>query len=136
MRFGLGLGVVILRDFFYTSGLGAVTSNSVTLQTAPPFGSNTFSLLGNTRGGPPTNYTWTRNGVEITRNSQVVGDGPSRVSIILSGTSEANRLNPRYLSTLTITGNFPGMYEYSVINRAMTSSVTDNFGIQGKHLLY
>ena len=119
-----------------TSGQGAVTFNRVTLQTATPFVSNTFTLIGDTRGGPPTNYTWTRNGVDITRNSQVVGDGPSSFYIVLvSGSREQDRLNPRYLNTLRVTGNYPGLYEYSVFNRAMTSSRTDSFGIQGKHLL-
>ena len=122
--------------FSYPPGQGAITSNTVSLRTTTPFRSNLFILAGMTRGGPPTNYTWTRNGVEITRNSEVVGGGPSNISIrLISGELQTDRLSPVYTSTLVVTGDFPGVYEYTVFNRAMASSVTDSFGIQGKHVL-
>ena len=126
--------LLVICDFSYTPGIGAITSNSVTLQTGTPFPSNppTFTLVGTTRGGPPTNYTWTRNGVEITRNDEVVGNGLYTISIrLISGRSQAERLNPGYTSTLVVTGDLPGMYEYTVSNRALTSSVTSSFNIQG-----
>ena len=121
----------------FTSGLGAITSNIVSLITATPFQSNTFTLTGRTRGGPPTTYTWTRNGVETTRNSEVVGNGPYTISMrLISGARQADRLNPGYISTLIVTGDLPGVYEYTVSNRAMTSSVTQRFSIQGEHLIH
>ena len=37
----------------------------------------------------------------------------------------------RYRSTLTVTGNLPGVYVYSVINRAMSAPRTASFTIEG-----
>ena len=39
--------------------------------------------------------------------------------------------NSRYRSTLTVTGRLPGVYQYSVTNRATYSMVTGTFTIEG-----
>ena len=107
---------------------GALTSNTVQLQTSsfqsdPP----TFTLSGATRGGPPTSYTWTRDG-EVLSNSETYS-----ISIaVTSGDILSNRLNTAYGSTLVVTGNLSGVYEYTVSNRATTSPLSDTFLIQGK----
>ena len=36
-----------------------------------------------------------------------------------------------YRSTLTVTGNLPGVYQYSVINRATPDLVTDSINMEG-----
>ena len=102
----------------------------MSLTTATPFQSNpsTFTLVGDTRGGPPTTYVWTKNDEVITRNGEVVGNGPYNVSIRVD---QANRENAGYASILVVTGDLPGIYEYIVSNRAMTSNVTGTFGVQG-----
>ena len=94
-----------------------------------------FTLRGDTRGGPPEISTWTRNG-------EMISDGGS-YSISLE-VNEVNRIDvfevdfddailrqSRYRSTLTVTGNLPGVYVYSVINRAMSAPRTANFTIEG-----
>ena len=117
-----------------TSGLGAIVSNDVTTRSS--FQSNTFNLTGTTRGGPPTTYTWTRNGVDVTRNS-VVRDGSFAIYMRLkTGRAERERLNPGYVCILTVTGDLPGVYEYTVYNRAMTSNMTQSINIQGMTLLH
>jgi len=39
-----------------------------------------------------------------------------------------------YVSTLVVTGNLPGVYQYSVTNRAMSNSRDDSFTIEGLSL--
>ena len=107
-------------------GQGTITSNSVSLQhssfqLSPP----SFTLVGKTSGGPPTNYAWTRNGKVITN------DDSYSISIAVTNNTQSNREVAGYSSTLVVTGNFPGVYKYTVSNRAMASSATDSQGIQG-----
>ena len=86
---------------------------------APP----TFTLLGATSGGPPTTYTWTRNGQVITNNaSYSISKQVER--------SNAGFQNSHYRSTLTVTGRLPGVYQYSVTNRATSGMVADTFTIE------
>ena len=96
----------------------------------------TFTLRGDTSGGPPETYIWRRNGQEISdggaysisiRVNDVFSNSPT------STTATVNR-ESRYRSTLVVTGNLPGVYEYSVTNRATNTTVVDSFNIQGKHV--
>ena len=99
--------------------------------------SPTFTLLGDTENGPPVTYFWTRDGAEITQNSSF------SVSIRVNAelTDIPNSINraayslSHYRSTLTVSGYFPGVYRYSVNNRAMSSALlSNNFTIEGKKL--
>ena len=103
----------------------------MTLRSGSQFtGSNpTFTLEARTSGGPPTTSTWTRDGVEIT----------SGISLALD-TNPQNEptpdnldayMNARYISTLVVTGVFPGVYQYSASNRATASPRTDRITIEG-----
>ena len=47
--------------------------------------------------------------------------------------STAGFQNSRYRSTLTVTGRLPGMYQYSVTNRATSDMVTTTFTIESKN---
>ena len=94
-----------------------------------------FTLIGDTTGGPPETSTWTRNGVTIS-------DGGSySISLTVPGVDRFNLFEldtqifqqSRYRSTLTVTGSLPGVYVYSVINRAMSAPRTASFTIEGKH---
>ena len=107
---------------------GIITSNSVSLQHES-FLSNspTFTLAGVTRGGPPTNYTWTRDGEVITSNDLY------SISIAVTASTDENRQIAGYTSTLRVTGNLPGLYQYSVTNRATTTAKTKIFNITGDH---
>jgi hypothetical protein len=71
-----------------------------------------FTLIGKTSGGPPTNYTWMRNGEELTGNSSF------QISLSLKEVSNKYR-DSVYQSRLTVTGTHLGVYTYSVFNRAM-----------------
>ena len=82
--------------------------------TDPP----TFTLTGNTTGGPPTTYTWTRNGAAITANSTF------SISIAVNGNERQDFQESRYISTLTVTGRQPGDYQYSTTNRAISGIVS------------
>ena len=109
-------------------------TNDVTLMNSGSrfTGNNpTFTLEARTSGGPPTTFTWTRDGVEIT----------SDISLEVDTDPQNQRtddnidayLNSRYVSTLVVTGVFPGVYQYSASNRAMASPRTDSFTIEGIH---
>ena len=95
-----------------------------------------FTLIGNTTGGPPETSTWTRNG-------EVISDGGSYSISLTVNEVNTDRLGntaffdnvilreSRYRSTLAVTGNLPGVYVYSVINRAMSAPKTASFTIEG-----
>ena len=99
-----------------------------TIMADPP----SFTLIGDTIGGPPVTNIWTRDG-------DVISDGgPYSISVEVN---EINTLDVEsvrevlqespYRSTLTVVGNIPGVYAYSVINRSMLSSRTANITILG-----
>ena len=107
--------------------------NDVTLGSGSRFtGSNpTFTLEARTSGGPPTTSTWTRDGVEITSGISLALDtNPQNAAT--AGNVDAY-LNSRYISTLAVTGVFPGVYQYSASNRAMASPRTDSITIVGTY---
>ena len=92
-----------------------------------------FTLIGDTSGGPPVDNNWTRNG-------EVISDG-GLYSIFLA-VNAVNMSNPiifndvtlqesHYRSTLTVNDIIPGVYMYSVNNRAMSAPRTASFTIEG-----
>ena len=89
-----------------------------------------FTLIGDTRGGPPVTNTWTRNS-KVIRLIQYLNE-VNRIDVF--GTDFDNQIlrQSRYRSTLTVTGNLPGVYVYSVINRAMSAPRTASFTIEGQ----
>ena len=106
------------------AGRGAITTNQVSLSSSSLFLSDppTFTLFGDTSGGPPTTYTWRRNGQVITNNATF------NISIQASENDASFREN-LYRSTLTVTGRLLGEYQYSVTNRATPTMVTDSYNI-------
>ncbi len=121
--------------YYFPTGRGAITINEVTLQSSsftatPP----TFTLYGNTSGGPPVEYTWTRNGAVITNNDSYI------ISVTLNyhvSTGTRNLLsNAFYRSILIVTGVLPGVYQYSVNNKATPTSMDENFNIEGNRYTY
>ncbi len=114
----------------FHTGRGAINQSTVTLKSSsftatPP----TFTLHGDTGGGPPVEYTWTRNGAVITNNDSY------NISIRINndaGHYTIERLsNAYYRSTLIVTGVLPGVYQYSVNNKATPTSVNRDFNLQG-----
>ena len=85
----------------------------------------TFILFGNTSGGPPTSYIWTRNGQVITNNASY------NIAIQFNRGAGAHFAHSLYHSTLNVTGRLPGVYQYSVTNRATSGMVTDKINIEG-----
>jgi hypothetical protein len=97
----------------------------------------TFTLVGETSGGPPTTYTWTRDGVEIT-NSSSDSISLSLNTVPMEPDTPENRiayLGSLYRSTLTVTGIFPGVYQYSASNRATATPSTASFNIEGTYII-
>ena len=87
----------------------------------------TFSLVSETSGGPPTSYTWTKNGVNITDG------GPFSIFLSLNESSPRRFMDSLYVSTLTVTGRYPGVHGYSVANRA-SAPLLDHFIIEGMYI--
>ena len=112
----------------YITGRGAITANQVLLISLTSILSDppSFTLHGATSGGPPTTYTWTRNGQVITNSASY------SISIQVEHPPVGFQ-NSRYRSTLTVTGRLPGVYQYSVINKATSGMVTDTFTIESKN---
>ncbi len=84
-----------------------------------------FILAGNTSGGPPTTYTWMRDGAEISNNETF------SISIAVNRQDQFAYQNSSYRSTLTVTGRQAGVYQYSLTNRATASMMTGSFTVQG-----
>ena len=99
--------------------------------TDPP----SFTLLGDTRWGPPEINTWTRNGEVISDNDSysisLAVNEVNRIDVFAMGFDDRILQQSRYRSTLTVTGNLPGVYVYSVINRAMSAHRAASFTIEG-----
>ena len=94
----------------------------------------TFTLRGDTSGGPPETYIWRRNGQEISDGGAYsisirVNDVFSNIPTTMTGTVNQES---RYRSTLVVTGDLPGVYEYSITNRATDTMVVGSFNIEGK----
>ena len=90
--------------------------------------SPSFTLAGDTEGGPPETYTWTRNGAPITNNESF------SISIGVNGVTDQSAYDDsRYRSTLTVTGRLPGVYQYSVSNRVTSNTLTSNINIEGNY---
>ena len=89
--------------------------------------SPSFTLAGDTENGPPETYTWTRNGAPITNNNSF------SISVGVNGVTAAAYDLSRYRSTLTVTGTLPGVYQYSVSNRATSNTLTSNINIEGNY---
>ena len=108
-------------------------TNDVTLRSGSQFtGRNpTFTLEARTSGGPPTTSTWTRDGVEITSGISLALDTIPRDPP--TADNRAAYMNTRYISTLVVTGVFPGVYQYSASNRATTSPRNDSITIEGTY---
>ena len=109
---------------YLTAGHGIITMNKVSLSsfnTTIP----TFTLFGDTSGGPPTTYTWTRNGQVINNNASY------SISIQVNDTGMKHYRESDYLSTLVVTGRLPGVYEYSATNRAMTNMSKSCYVVEG-----
>ena len=106
---------------------GVITGTVVNI-TSSSFmaASPSFTLAGDTEGGPPETYTWTRNGAPITNG------GSFSISIGVNGVTDPSAYdNSRYRSTLTVTGRLPGVYQYSVSNRATSNTLTSSINIEG-----
>ena len=134
--------IVIVININFGSLLGAISIDPTDdnrnillvdlLITDPP----SFTLLGNTRGGPPEISTWTRNGEVISDNNSysisLAVNEVNRIDVFATDFDDAILRQSRYRSTLTVTGNLPGVYVYSVINRAMSAPRTASFTIEGR----
>ena len=95
-----------------------------------------FTLLGDTRWGPPEINNWTRNGEFISDNDSysisLAVNEVNRIDVFEDAFDNRVLVQSRYRSTLTVTGNLPGVYVYSVINRAMSTPRTASFTIEGR----
>ena len=92
-----------------------VILGSSSLASDPP----TFILVGDTSGGPPTTYTWTRDGQVITNSASY--SIPLQLNLYIDSSDVFQE--SLYHSTLTVTGVLPGVYQYSVSNRATSGIV-------------
>lgn len=101
---------------------GEITTNQICFS----FSSSGFALVGDTSGGPPESHTWTRNDEIISESSSF------SISIAVNGDGVRANMESLYRSTLSVRGSFPGVYRYSVTNRATPTLVTESIEYSGK----
>ena len=123
----------------FTAGAGAITIDNVDIvDSVSTFPGNPpeFNLRADTSGGPPVEYFWTRSGERIS------DDDTFDIILIVVTTLVGSQPRPdtlgnsRYNSTLIVRGNLPGVYQYTVGNRATPTMVTSSFNIEGILPLY
>lgn len=89
----------------------------------------TFTLVADTRGGPPTTHYWTRNNKRITSGSEFM------ISVPVLNQTEVPSLRyveSVYVSILIVTGVNSGFYKYHVSNKAMKNKfISDEIYIPG-----
>ena len=84
-----------------------------------------FTIIGETWGGPPTYYNWTKDGVLLTNSHQF------SITIEAIPQSEGFRYHDSiYHSTLTVNGHLPGSYKYRVKN-VVSEVIASSIIIQG-----
>ena len=122
-----------------TAGAGVITENTLGIvDSTSMFEGNPpeFSLRADTSGGPPVEYFWTRNGEPIS------DDDTFDIALDVTSTKfgsqpgSATLMNARYNSTLVVRGILPGVYQYTVGNRATSPMVTSSFNIEGILAVY
>ena len=108
------------------AALGSITVNEVSLAIL----SSSFTaimpvikLIGLTRGGPPAENGWTLNGRTITNVTSF------RINTEVHGSSLETYLMAIYVSSLTVTGRYPGTYSYFANNRATEAPLTASIDI-------
>ena len=91
-----------------------------------------FSLRADTSGGPPVEYFWTRNGERISDDDTFdIALDVTNTRSFGSEPAVTDLQSARYNSTLVVRGNLPGVYQYTVGNRATPTMVTSSFNIEG-----
>ena len=121
----------------FTEGAGVITIDTVSIADMN-FSSNSpeFNLRADTSGGPPEEYFWTINGEPIS------DDDTFDIILIVVTTIPGSQPrqdaleNSRYNSTLIVRGNLPGVYQYTVNNRATPTMVTSSVNIEGMLVVY
>ena len=84
-----------------------------------------FALLGVSKGGAPTSFTWRRDGVVLTSRSPYTIAAP-----VL--TSSENPCSERfYRSRVTVAGKVTGNFTYTVTNADTGNDVVDTLNIEG-----
>ena len=119
----------MMRNFHYII-LGQITDppNVTLLLSTSLLDPQAFVLAGDTSGGPPTTYTWRKDGMEISAD-----DVNFNISIAVKGREQDTFLNSLYRSVLTVTGRQGGVYEYSVTNEATSGMMTTSFTVEGMY---
>lgn len=86
-----------------------------------------FTLIGKTSGGPPTSYSWQRNGHRFY-------DG---ISFEVASRETESFLKSIIVSKVTVKGRHPGYYRYTVRNRYQSSRyIFHGYRIQGKCMIH
>ena len=113
--------------------IGKINTNTVSQVDRSDIMPNiSFILTGDTKGGPPVINSWSRDGNLISNGGGYhISLKVNEVDTLdVESVSQVLR-NCHYRSTLTVTGYLPGLYEYSVQNKAMNKALTANYAIQG-----
>ena len=108
---------------------GAVTRSVVFIRTSGTTylsEPNFVVLEARSAGGLPINYAWTRNNEIVSESHQFRIRPPS-----VNGTNPQRYAFVDYYSTLIIVGRLPGVYGYTVSNRANRRPATGTVTLQG-----
>ncbi len=88
-------------------------------------GTPNFTIIGNTRGGPPTNCAWMKDGIAINTTAQF-----NISTRAIPQNMEMRYQDSIYESSMTVVGRHPGMYQYSATN-LLSPILTDTLLIEG-----
>ena len=97
----------------------------VNLSGSSDFSQLQFVLIGISKGGEPTNFTWRRDSVDLASNTPYTIVHPELISdkYICS-----ERI---YQSRLSVTGRLPGVFTYTVNNADTVNDIMGRFIVEG-----
>ena len=105
--------------------LDAISSSMINLSGSSDFSQFQFVLIGISKGGEPTNFTWRRDGVDLASNAPYTIVHPELINDVYICSERI------YRSRLSVTGRLPGVFTYTVNNADTVNDIMGMFTVEG-----
>ena len=124
------LSIFIVCYVIYYMCLGAITLSAVAVAGSSNFydpSQYRLALIGVSKGGAPTSFTWRRDGVVL------ISSNPYTIAAPVLTSSENPCSERFYQSRVTVTGKVTGVFTYTVTNTDTGNDVMGTLDIEGMY---